>query len=54
MADASRVACVNAFSGASGDMFLGALVDLGVDAAGLESTLRTSALFSAVLFSAVC
>jgi uncharacterized protein (TIGR00299 family) protein len=36
----TRVACVNAFSGASGDMFLGAIVDLGVDPADLEATLR--------------
>jgi uncharacterized protein (TIGR00299 family) protein len=35
-----RVACVNAFSGASGDMFLGAIVDLGIDPADLETTLR--------------
>lgn len=38
--DAGRVAVVNAFSGASGDMFLGALVDLGLDPAELETTLR--------------
>jgi hypothetical protein len=36
----TRVACVNAFSGASGDMFLGAVVDLGIDPADLEATLR--------------
>jgi hypothetical protein len=36
----TRTACVNAFSGASGDMFLGALVDLGVDPADLEAALR--------------
>jgi hypothetical protein len=35
-----RVAFVNAFSGASGDMFLGAMVDLGIDPADLEATLR--------------
>jgi uncharacterized protein (TIGR00299 family) protein len=35
----ARVACVNAFSGASGDMFLGALVDLGLDPADLEAAL---------------
>ncbi len=31
---------MNAFSGASGDMFLGAIVDLGVDPADIEATLR--------------
>jgi uncharacterized protein (TIGR00299 family) protein len=36
----TRTACVNAFSGASGDMFLGAIVDLGIDPADLETTLR--------------
>ena len=36
----TRIACVNAFSGASGDMFLGAIVDLGIDPADLEATLR--------------
>lgn len=36
----TRTACVNAFSGASGDMFLGAIVDLGVDPADLETTLK--------------
>lgn len=35
----TRVAYVNGFSGASGDMFLGALVDLGVDPGLLESRL---------------
>jgi len=38
--DVTRVACVNAFSGASGDMFLGAIVDLGIDPADLETTLK--------------
>jgi len=36
----TRIACVNAFSGASGDMFLGAIVDLGIDPADIEATLR--------------
>ncbi len=36
----TRVACVNAFSGASGDMFLGAIVDLGIDPADIEATLK--------------
>ncbi len=36
----TRVACVNAFSGASGDMFLGAVIDLGIDPADLEAVLR--------------
>ena len=36
----TRTALVNAFSGASGDMFLGALVDLGLDPADLEKALR--------------
>jgi hypothetical protein len=36
----TRTALVNAFSGASGDMFLGALVDLGLDPADLEAALR--------------
>jgi len=36
----ARVAFVNPFAGASGDMFLGALVDLGVEAAALEAALR--------------
>lgn len=36
----TRGALVNAFSGASGDMFLGALVDLGLDPADLEAALR--------------
>jgi uncharacterized protein (DUF111 family) len=36
----TRIACVNAFSGASWDMFLGAIVDLGIDPADLEKTLR--------------
>lgn len=36
----TRAALVNAFSGASGDMFLGALVDLGLAPADLESALR--------------
>ena len=36
----SRTACVNAFSGASGDMFLGSIVDLGIDPADLETTLK--------------
>lgn len=35
-----RVACVNAFSGVSGDMFLGAIVDLGIDPADIETTLK--------------
>jgi uncharacterized protein (TIGR00299 family) protein len=35
-----RTALVNAFSGASGDMFLGALVDLGLDPQELAATLR--------------
>ena len=36
----TRVAYVNAFSGASGDMFLGAVVDLGIDPADVERTLK--------------
>jgi len=36
----TRIACINAFSGASGDMFLGAVVDLGIDPADLETTLK--------------
>ena len=36
----TRVAYLNAFSGASGDMFLGAVVDLGVDPADIERTLK--------------
>jgi hypothetical protein len=36
----TRTALVNAFSGASGDMFLGALVDLGLDPDDLASALR--------------
>lgn len=36
----TRTAFLNAFSGASGDMFLGALVDLGVDPADLAKALR--------------
>ncbi|HEY6000954.1 MAG TPA: nickel pincer cofactor biosynthesis protein LarC [bacterium] len=36
----TRTALVNAFSGASGDMFLGALVDLGLDPADLAAALR--------------
>ncbi len=36
----TRTACVNAFSGASGDMFLGAIVDLGIDPADLEAILN--------------
>jgi hypothetical protein len=36
----TRNALVNAFSGASGDMFLGALVDLGLDPDDLASALR--------------
>ncbi|HWR98479.1 MAG TPA: nickel pincer cofactor biosynthesis protein LarC [Candidatus Methanoperedens sp.] len=36
----TRAAFVNAYSGASGDMFLGALVDLGLDPADLEAALR--------------
>ncbi len=35
-----RAGIVNAFSGASGDMFLGALVDLGLDPGELEAALR--------------
>jgi len=36
----TRTALVNAFSGASGDMFLGALVDLGLDPDDLAAALR--------------
>jgi hypothetical protein len=36
----AKIAWVNPFSGASGDMFLGALVDLGADPAQIEATLR--------------
>lgn len=36
----TRAAFVNPASGASGDMFLGALVDLGVDPRGIEAVLR--------------
>jgi len=40
VAELTRIALVNAFSGASGDMFLGAIVDLGIDPADLEKTLK--------------
>ena len=36
----TRIASINAFSGVSGDMFLGAIVDLGVDPADIETTLK--------------
>jgi uncharacterized protein (TIGR00299 family) protein len=36
----TRIACLKCFSGVSGDMILGALLDLGLDPAVLESGLR--------------